>query len=258
MSLPLVASSAQLLDGQHRLAGIEAAMKIDSAVGERDLLVSMAIGLSTPEAAAIFLNINSEQKPAPRSLIYDLFGEVDSDPDHLINRASDIADELNQNQDSAYLQQIKYPGTARGMGSIDLSTVVTTFKPLLGPTGSFAKIKVKSLTLQKQIVLNYFAAIKQFYDVDGIWENRAKNPFLKASGFAGAIDFLAGSLLVKCSEKKSFKTETFADFLSLDPTQLLLLGDIKNLDGKSARRSVRDYLESNLNGVIPDQDEYEI
>lgn len=260
IKFPLIPNSAQLLDGQHRLAGLEAAMKINPEIGEKELLVSLAIGLSTRQAAAIFLNINSEQKPAPRSLIYDLFGEVESNPDHLLNRASDIADELNTASESPYLQQIKYPGIGKRVGAIDLSTVITSFKPILDSDGIFFKVKIKSLTLQKQVILNYFQAIKSFYDAaeGGNWENKLSNPFLKASGFAGAIDFLSDTLLTKCSEKKSFTIDTFKSFLQLDSKNLLYSVDIKNMDGKTARRSVRDYLESNLIGNVPDQDEYEI
>ena len=258
ISIPVVASAAQLIDGQHRLAGLEAAMKMDSKIGDRELLVSITVGLTTPQAAAIFLNINSEQKPVPRSLIYDLFGEVDNNPDHLINRASDIADELNASADSPYLQLIEYPGTARGVGSIDLSTVVTSLKPLLGTDGAFSKIKIKNLALQKQVIMNYFKSVKFFYDKDGLWENKGANPFLKAAGFSGALDFLGDTLLLKCSEKKSFTEDTFRNFLKLDQDNLLLLSDIKNMDGKTAKKNVRDYLESNLSANIPDQDEYEI
>ncbi|MBL1917816.1 DGQHR domain-containing protein, partial [Klebsiella pneumoniae] len=87
-------ASIQVIDGQHRLAGLEEAMEEDPKVGEMDILVTLCESLTTPQAAKIFLNINTEQKPVPKSLIYDLFGELEDDETHAINRITDIAREL--------------------------------------------------------------------------------------------------------------------------------------------------------------------
>lgn len=73
----------------------------------------------TKDAALIFLNINSEQKPVPKSLIYDLYGIVEDDKEHAISRAKDIANELNENEDSPYYNAIKFPGAPRGAGFIN-------------------------------------------------------------------------------------------------------------------------------------------
>ena len=76
ITIPLVAKSAQILDGQHRIAGLELASKNNPAVGDRDVLVILTNGLETIKAAEIFLNINTEQRPVQKSLIYDLFGLI--------------------------------------------------------------------------------------------------------------------------------------------------------------------------------------
>lgn len=102
IKIPIFPRGAQLLDGQHRLKGLELAMQERDSVGDSHVLVSLCIGLSTSDAAKIFLNINTEQKPVPKSLIYDLFGEVADDQDHAINRAKDIAKEINDNPSSPY------------------------------------------------------------------------------------------------------------------------------------------------------------
>ena len=84
IKIPLVDSVAQLLDGQHRLEGLKEAMKLEKNIGEKQILVSMVIGLGTKEAAKIFININSEQKPVPKSLIFDLYGVTDDDKNFAI------------------------------------------------------------------------------------------------------------------------------------------------------------------------------
>lgn len=257
ITIPLTHEAAQMIDGQHRMAGFKAAMEVRPEVGDENILVSLCIGLSTKEASTIYLNINSEQKPAPKSLIYDLFGESVDDPDHVINRASDIAQELNENPESPYLKTIKYPGTPRNVGIIDLSTVVSALKRHLGPDGAFAGVNLRSLDFQSQAVLNYFIAIKSYYERDKLWDKKTSNPFFRGAGFNGAIDYLTSTLLMKCAETQSFKVKTFKELLHLDSDDLLVNENIKQLDGKSARKKVTDYLKSHLVSTLPEQDEYE-
>ncbi|MBB6097087.1 DGQHR domain-containing protein [Deinobacterium chartae] len=140
LSIKIKPLSAQILDGQHRIKGLEAAITEKPDIGQRQILVSMCIGLSTKEAAQIFLNINTEQKPVPKSLIFDLFGEVVNDQEHAINRSKDIATELNENPESPYYRYIKFPGSPRGQGLIDLSTVVSSLKDSLKPDGIFSTL----------------------------------------------------------------------------------------------------------------------
>lgn len=257
ITIPLVHASAQMIDGQHRLAGLDAAMEDDDSISNKEILVSLCIGLSTREAARIFLNINSEQRPAPRSLIFDLFGEVEDDSNHIINRANDIARELNENQDSPYYKRIKLPGNPRGVGVIDLSTVVSSLKNHLTTEGVFARVNLYSLNYQKMAILNYLKAIKHFYDEEDVWNNKTRNPFFKSSGFNGAIDYLTSTLLLKCAEEKKFTEQTFIKLLNLSGTGLLLHQDIKNLDGKSARKKISEYLQVNLLNSLPGQEDYE-
>lgn len=90
IEIPLVPASAQVIDGQHRLAGLEEAMNDDNAIGNQEVIVTLSEHLSTPQAAKIFLNINTEQRPVPKSLIYDLFGEAIDNANHVVIRATDI------------------------------------------------------------------------------------------------------------------------------------------------------------------------
>lgn len=257
IKLPISSAAAQLIDGQHRLWGLREAIEIDPEIGEQDILVSLCMELTTSQAAKIFLNINTEQRPAPRSLIYDLFGEVEDDIDHVINRANDIATELNENPESPYYQAIKYPGAARGAGIIDLSAIVSSLKAHLTPEGAFARNNLRSLNYQKQTVLNYFQAIRYYYDKQGIWTNRGKNPFLRSAGFYGAIDYLTSTLLSKCADKKSFTENSFREILSLDAFDLLVNEDIKQLDGKTARKHIAEYLNRHQQSSLPEQEDYE-
>ncbi|MBK9425795.1 MAG: DGQHR domain-containing protein [Bacteroidetes bacterium] len=256
ITVPIVPSASQIIDGQHRLAGLSEAIKDNDKIGDQEILVTFCIGLTTREAALIFVNINSEQKPVPKSLIYDLFGEMDDNTNHAINRATDIAEDLNDNEESAYYGAIKFPGKARGVGIIDLSAVVTSLKKHLEPEGVFANHKLTNLQNQKMVILNYFTALKFYYDKEDLWNNRAKNPFFTNAGFIGAIEHLISKLISKCAENKSFQVAEFKKLLDLPKGELLLRADLKNLEGKSQRKAVVEFLENNLLKSLPDQDEY--
>ncbi len=257
ISLPIISSSAQVIDGQHRIAGFEEALEEDGTVGERDILVTLCMNLTTQKAAEIFLNINTEQKPVPKSLMYDLFGEVIDDETHAVNRCTDIARFLNDDPDSPLYNLIKFPGAPRGFGSIELSTFVSAIKEHLKPGGTFGIYKLNTLDHQKFVVTNFFKSIKSFYVEHGLWEYKAKNPFIKAAGFNGAVDFLTTSLIQRCAEKGSFTVETMTNIISFEKDDILTWDDLKGLDGKTSRKKVKDALEANLLKSLPEKEQYE-
>ncbi|WP_175755681.1 DGQHR domain-containing protein [Burkholderia cepacia] len=71
IDIPMVAQSAQIIDGQHRIAGIREAIQEDERWSKLEVPVVFYAGLGTQECADIFLSINTEQKPVPRSLVFD-------------------------------------------------------------------------------------------------------------------------------------------------------------------------------------------
>ncbi len=257
ISLPLIHGSAQVIDGQHRLAGFDAAIADEESVGDRDIIITLCLKLTTKKAAEIFLNINTEQKPVPKSLMYDLFGEVIDDETHAVNRATDIARYLNDDPESPLYKLIKFPGSPRGQGSIELSTFVSSIKEHLKPGGTFGVYKLNTLDHQKMVITNFFKSVKSFYMTNKIWESKVKNPFIKAAGFNGAIDFLISSLIQRCAEKSSFSVETISKIISFEKEDLVTWDDLKGLDGKTSRKKVKEALEANLLKSLPAQDDYE-
>lgn len=257
IKLKLIPSSAQVIDGQHRLVGFEEAMMEDPAIGERDIIVTLCIRLSTKQAAEIFLNINTEQKPVPKSLMFDLFGEVIDDESHSVNRATDIARELNEDMFSPLYKCFKFPGSPRGVGQIELSTFVSSMKEPLKRGGTFSLYKLTSYDFQKSVVGNFFQAIKEYYVEAQLWHIKSKNPFLKASGFNGAIEFLVSSLIQRCAEKSSFSVATMKKIIDFDVDDLLTLEELKGLDGKTSKKRVKEALERNLLKSLPDNHDYE-
>lgn len=239
--VPPIEAAAQLIDGQHRVAGISEAFKEDRSIGELELPVSIYLNLSTKECANIFLSINTEQKPVPRSLVYDLYQIADNEMlDPAAARARDIVDALNTDGDSPYFNEIKVPGSPRRKGGVALSTAVSAIKPLVEHKGAFEQIGIDEYELQKKIIKNFFISLAKPYG-DG-W-GASSNAFIYASGFTGAIDFLSNRMLPYCNAHgRDFSCEFMSRFLNLNENGLILQGEVKGVQGKEAPKKIFELL----------------
>ncbi len=252
--LPQVPAGAQVIDGQHRLEGLKQAYEVDKAVGEQKVIILLTQNLTTPDAARIFLNINTEQKPVPNSLVYDLFGEV-KDKNYYIVRATDIATMLHEDPKSPYYQCVKLPGAAQGIGRVDLSTVVTALKQFTTEKGIFFEYNLKDFESQYKVVCNFFNVIRSYYDKEGNWL-KSGNPFMANAGCYAGIEFLCRDLVPKCAERKSFEESVIKLLVPLDQTDLLMRDELKNKQGKEQRNIVYQYLKSAMLKDVPTQNEY--
>lgn len=237
VDVPTDARSAQIIDGQHRVAGLKEAIVERPELG--DLLIPVAIyeGLDTVECANIFLSINTEQRPAPRSLVFDLFGVASADlVDEAAVRARDIALFLNE-QGQAYENLIKLPNSPRQKGGIALSTAVTAIKQLVAEKGTLDQIGASSLEVQRSIFQNYFRVLAEKYGERWLEKD---NAFLYAAGFTGAVDFLNLKMIPYCNIAGSFQPETISEALLLDRANLITQDEVKGLGGKDAPKRVFD------------------
>lgn len=232
--------SAQIIDGQHRIAGIRSAISAEPSIGDLELPVVIYQNLSTKQCADIFLSINTEQKPVPRSLVFDLYGIASGElVDPSAVRSRDIAMYLNEEEQSPYRDQIKLPGAPTRKGGIALSTAVSAIKPLVEEKGVFEQIDVVELQGQRQIIFNLFNALQENYK-DKWWER--SNAFMYAAGFTGAIDFLRLKLIPYCNQVESITTKTISESISLPYDRLILQDEVKGLGGRDAPRKIYDRL----------------
>lgn len=231
------ARSAQIIDGQHRVAGIEEAIREQPDMANQLIPVAIYEGLDTVQCANIFLSINTEQRPVPKSLVYDLYGIASEDlVDQAAVRARDIALCLSE-PGQAYFAQIKMPNSPRQKGGVALSTAVAAIKPLVAEKGLLEQIGAASLETQKAIFQNYFNAIANSYGER--WSER-DNAFLYAAGFVGAIEFLQLKMIPYCINLKSFKQETIQEALPIDQSDLIRQEEVRGLGGKDAPKRVFD------------------
>ena len=244
--------SAQIIDGQHRVEGLREAIKDKKKVGDLQIPVAIYNGLDTRECADIFLSINTEQKPVPRSLVFDLYGVASEHvADPAAERANDIANKLNE-EGSPYEGLIRLPGKAKAKIGIDLSTAVTALKPLVEPKGVFEQVGIKELEMETRIILNLFNVLKSWYQ--NKWKD-PENAFMYAAGFSGAVDFMKNRLVTFCNTKKSYTEDTIRKAMQLEEANILLRSELSGLQGRAALRKVS---ESLVERFMPAKDDEEI
>jgi DNA sulfur modification protein DndB len=227
---------AQIIDGQHRVAGLREAIKTNASVGNLELPVAIYENLSTAECANIFLSINTEQKVVPRSLVFDLYGvasEAVIDPAAV--RARDIAILLNTSEESPYFENIKFPGAKIRKGGIALSTVVSAIKPLVEDNGDFKQINIAELELQGRVILNFLNAL---YNLYGEYWSDKRNAFLYAAGFTGALEFFRFKVIPYGNNQKSFEVSLIQDAIGLNSSNLIFQEVVKGVGGKEASKKI--------------------
>lgn len=236
--------SAQIIDGQHRVEGIREAIEERKQLGSQLIPVAIYEGLDTVQCANIFLSINTEQRPVPKSLVFDLYGVASEDlVDEAAVRARDIALALAEAGQS-FEGLIKLPNTRRQKGGINLSTAVSAIKPLVSEKGTLDQIGASSLELQKSIFQNYFNVLADKYG--DRWPER-DNAFIYAAGFVGAIEFLGLKLIPYCNLRKSFKYDIMSDAIAIDSNDLIKQEEVKGLGGKDAPKRVFDRMVATFN-----------
>lgn len=247
LSFSEASGSCQIIDGQHRIAGIRAAIEENPKLSKLELPVAFYEGLSTAECADIFLSINTEQKPVPRSLVFDLYG-IASEPlaDPAAVRARDIALALNEAEGSPYESCIKLPNSPKRRGGIALSTAVNAIKPLVEDKGAFDQVEITELEMQQGIIFNLFRVLENKYG-EMWWDT--KNVFMYAAGFTAALDFLKLVLIPHCNAKGSYTQKTIEEVISLRRDALFLQDEIKGLSGSDGVAHVYRLLKDAFTGT---------
>jgi DGQHR domain-containing protein len=242
LTVPDIARSAQLIDGQHRVAGLKAALDERAELAELPIPVAIYQGLDTRECANIFLAINTEQKPVARSLVFDLYGVAsDQIVDPAATRARDIVMLLHEDQASPYYDLIKLPGSQRKRGGIALSTAVSAIKLLVEDKGDFYQVGITELQAQQQIFLNYFGALSERYGDQ--WDER-NNAFMYGAGFVAGVDFLRLRMIPYCVVRKSFNKDMIKNAFDIDQGNLILQEEVRGKGGAEAVKIIYDRLNS--------------
>lgn len=247
---------AQIIDGQHRVEGLKEAIKMEPNIGTMLIPTVLSNNLETENCAEIFISINTEQKSVPKSLIYDLYGLMNiSAKDFSIERGTDIAKILNTEDTSPYQGYIKFPGSRKFKGGIQLSTLVNSLKPLVKSDGEFAKYSLTTLENQASVLKNFFNAIQSYYGDE--WDT-LNNPFLFASGFSAAIEVFIGKILPNCYSTKKFTEQYFKELIIISRENLIKQSEVKGLSGESAKNIIKNRILENVFMEDTNEEEFEI
>lgn len=105
----------QIVDGQHRLAGLF--ISSDELQKSFEMPVVLLINITINTCAKIFADVNGNQAPVNRSVIYDLYELMDEDDNKNIERNKklhSICKMLNNDNKSPLYQHIKMLGIGNG------------------------------------------------------------------------------------------------------------------------------------------------
>lgn len=120
-----------IVDGQHRLAGIEKYFEThkNSEFEDFELAVLIVFDTENYEDAQIFSAINRHQKPVSKSLVYDLYGLSN---DNTVEKfAHEVVKEINERQDSLMKNKVKMLGFKTDAEIVSQAILVEQIIPLI-------------------------------------------------------------------------------------------------------------------------------
>lgn len=256
LSFSVISRNAQIIDGQHRIEGLKEAIKLNPEIGQMLIPTVISNNLDTATCAEIFISINTEQKSVPKSLIYDLYGLMDiSDKDFNIERGADIAKILNTEDSSPYQGYIKFPGSRKFKGGIQLSSFVNSLKPLVKTDGEFAKYAITTLDYQATVIKNFFNVLQSYYGDD--WDS-LNNPFLFASGFSAAIEVFMSRVLPSCFASRKFSEVYMKEIIVIPADKKIMQTEVKGLGGEAAREKIKNRIQEFVQAPVATEDDFEI
>ena len=115
-------SNYNIIDGQHRLAGIFSSN--ENIIKDFDIPVILLIDISVSNAVKLFLDINSNQKQVNKSVVYDLYEDLEENEINEIKKIHIICQKLYTNPSSPLYRQIKMLGV--GSGAISQAFFIDT------------------------------------------------------------------------------------------------------------------------------------
>lgn len=217
---------ADVIDGQHRIKGLEQAFKVDPSVGDISIPVVFIIDAELEQKAYIFATINSKQTKVSSSLIAELYGVTDKRTPRKV--AHEIARALNASPRSPFYKRLKMLGKRSFDGSLESLSQGTFVRELLKLISSDPE---KDATLVKRgekpqyndklafnsyyinnedeviikMIANVFNAIKTVWEHE--WGNPDKYIISKTAGFEAVMSSM--NKLIELGRSKKDASETF-------------------------------------------------
>ena len=147
-----------IIDGQHRLAGLS--MVKDEILEQFEISAILLFNVSKSTAAKLFADINGKQKSVNKSLIYDLYSDVDSNEFNQIKKYHIICENFYTNPKSPLFRQIKMLGI--GSGAVSQAFFIDYVKDAVNKTS----LKESNEEEIFKILFYYFRAFQKTFPDD--------------------------------------------------------------------------------------------
>ncbi len=198
-----------IIDGQHRLGGLSQVTK--ELLAEFEIPAIILFNVSIQTAAKLFADINGKQKPVNKSLIYDLYSQIDQENYEEIKIYHTICELLYTSQKSPLYRQIKMLGI--GSGSISQAFFIDYAKEAINKT----KLKTESTQTISNYLFYYFKAYQSNFPNDWPVPINFKNN--------NEVDIYAEKTF-KINKSQLVKTNGFGAILRAFP-EILKIADYK-------------------------------
>lgn len=198
--IPNKPESVLVIDGQHRLRGLEEAN--EEVRKDYEILVSFMLGFPRAVVAELFYTINYTQRPVNKSLLYDLMGEFSYELDE-ITFMHEIVRVLNAVDRSPFYRRIKMLGVVERDATPEIKAKMTISQAFLIDylVNTISKDAMRSNTYPPiflyyyqdekkhpyiiRFLANYFQAIRGIRNSD--WENPAESIICNSIGVGALI-----------------------------------------------------------------------
>jgi len=222
-----------VVDGQHRLW----AQRFSKYEADYGCVIHM--GLSEAQMAAIFVEINENQKRVPSSLRWDLVRLVRPEEDPSGVRASELVDSLNSERESPLKQRIDMTGEQAEI-SIKQGSLAPEIKKLINKKGGIGE---EGYDVQLQVLMNLFAAIRE-KDPDG-WRT-GKGNLYRARVFRAFLQLLPA--MIRKSEKSCKDTSARDLYKFVGRVALGSLSDkqLRTIHGNAGIAAIREEIKSQV------------
>lgn len=203
-----------VIDGQHRLLGIARyAQKYGNDITKIELPIILLKDIDLQGATKVFIDINANQRKVNRSVVFDLYDNIDDEKYNRVKNIKAVVQALNENETSVLHKKIKMLGA--GEGSISLAFMIDYI---------YGEVLKKNINFDRVILLkrlnNYLSVFKSVYEND--WNNY----LTKTTGMGALLmyypiaeelfgDFLNKESLIKL--KNHLETK-YIDFTTINGT----------------------------------------
>jgi len=215
-----------VVDGQHRLW----AQKFSTYPAQYSCVVHL--GLSEKDMAALFVEINDNQKRVPSSLRWDLVRLVRPEDDPNAIRAADLVYELATTRDSARYQRVDLTGEQPKI-ELKQGSVAPAIKRAISTPRS--KLKEEGYEVQLKAITDYIAAMREC-DADG-WD-KGTSPLYSNRVFRAAFRLLPDILTKLDQSPSKVNANDFFGFLSKIKLSTLDLAKIRAQQGTAGIKAI--------------------